>query len=143
MNAEFPPAKSRTRKAISRREFARQAALITATAAAALGRAPILPLENASAAQAPPQQAKPLKLSARSQAEADARFQAILASRGDRLNEAQRTDLRRLSNELQEPLEKLRAFSLSNGDPPATVLKPLVEREKAPAVTPVARKEKG
>jgi hypothetical protein len=143
MDVESRPAKSRTRKAISRREFARQVAMMTATAAAALGGTPVLDLQNARAAQGPTQQAKSPALSARGQAEADARFQAILASCGDRLNEVQKADLRRLSNELQDSLERLRAYSLSNGDAPATVLKPLVEREKSPAAAPAARKAKG
>jgi len=142
MDAQSLPAKSRTRKPISRREFARQAALMAATTAAALGSDSLLPLENASAAQVPPQQTKPSVLSARSQAEADARFQAIRASCGDRLSEGQLADLRHQNSELQESLEKLRAFSLSNGDSPATVFKPLVEREKAPAAAPLAGKEK-
>src|ERR1700747_1208341 len=130
-----------TDKSCSRREFARRAALGAATAAVLPLRG-ILPATAASA----PQPAQALtqtspqnppgapKLSPQSQAEADFRFQAILSQYPDRFSEAQKTDLRRLCVLLQPPLDRIRAYSISNGDLPALYLKPVVDRDKKPAV---------
>jgi hypothetical protein len=131
-----------TDKSCSRREFARRAALGAATAA-------VLPLQGilpATAASAP-QPAQALtqtspqnptgapKLSPQSQAEADFRFQAILSQYPDRFSEAQKTDLRRLCVLLQPPLDRIRAYAISNGDLPALYLKPLVDRDRKPATS--------
>jgi hypothetical protein len=75
------------------------------------------------------------KLSPPSQAEADFRFQAILNQYPDRFSEAQKTDLRRLCVLLQPPLDRIRAYGISNGDLPALYLKPLVDRDKKPAAS--------
>jgi hypothetical protein len=74
------------------------------------------------------------KLSAEGQAEAEARVQAIFGQYGSRFSEAQKADIRRLCFLAQTPLDRLRAYSLTNGDGPALYLKPLVEREKKPAM---------
>ncbi len=113
----------------SRREFARRAAIVSA--------ATIVPT---SALAVPPPSAVPPttqtldspSLSAEGKAEAEARYQAILAAYGARFSETQKADLRRLSYEAQEPLDRLRAYSIANGDGPALYLKPLMEREKKP-----------
>jgi len=131
-----------TDKPCSRREFARRAALGAATAAV-LPLREILPATAASApqpAQAPTQTSpqNPTgapKLSPQSQAEADFRFQAILSQYPDRFSEAQKTDLRRLCVLLQPPLDRIRAYAISNGDLPALYLKPLVDRDKKPATS--------
>jgi hypothetical protein len=131
-----------TDKPFSRREFARRAALGAATAAV-LPLREIVPDAGASApqpAQAPAQisaqnPAGAPKLSPQSQAEADFRFQAILNQYPDRFSEAQKTDLRRLCVLLQPPLDRIRAYGISNGDLPALYLKPLVERDKKPAAS--------
>jgi len=122
-----------TRKdsAISRREFARRAAYVSAAASltpvSLLHSGPeALPSPVAQSANAP-------KLSPESQAEVDSRIQAILAQYGSRLSEAQKTDIRRLATEAQPPLDRLRAFATENGDGPGLYLKPLIEREKKPA----------
>ena len=128
-----------TEKPFSRREFARRAALGAATAA-------VLPLRelvpHAAASEPPsaqaPAQTSPQnpagapKLSPQSQAEADFRFQAILSHYPDRFSETQKTDLRRLCVLLQPPLDRIRAYPISNGDLPALYLKPLVDRDKKP-----------
>ena len=62
------------------------------------------------------------KLSAEAQAEVEAKTAEILRRYGERLNEAQKTDIRRLVREAQEPLETLRKYPLANSDEPATVL---------------------
>lgn len=127
---------------ISRREFARRAAL--ASAAASL--APSALLSASTAGQDAPPAADLPKLSPEGQAEADARYQSILAEYGSRFSEAQKADLRRLCIAAQPPLDRLRAYAIQNGDSPALYLKPLVEREKKPvpaAAKPPASGKKG
>ena len=142
-------------KGISRREFARRAALASAAAtiapAALSGGVAGETEETASrftnrnvnygvapeaaervAGGAGQQPANTPKLSAESQAEAEARYQAILGQYGKRFSEEQKADLRRLCFVAQPPLDRLRAYALVNGDAPALYLKPLVEREKNP-----------
>lgn len=112
---------------ISRREFARRAAL--ASAAATIAPANVLSSEaatNLSAVQQPPE---PAKLSPEAHAEVEARIQAILGPYGNRFSKEQKADIRRLCAQAQQPLERLRAYPLENGDAPALYLKPLVERE--------------
>jgi hypothetical protein len=137
---------------ITRREFARRAALASAVASmvpstALTAPAPPLnehanvaaadpggrfsaPFSNISAAaQQPPDTPK---LSPESHAEAEARFQTISSQYGGRFNDAQKTDIRRLCFLAQPPLDRLRAYALENGDNSALYFKPLVEREKNP-----------
>lgn len=113
---------------MSRREFARRAALASA--------ATLVPASGASLAAnaAPPSwppQDQP-QLSAESQAEAEARYQSILAAYNSRFNDDQKKELRRLSFAAQPSLDRLRAYPVDNADAPALYLKPLVEREKKP-----------
>src|SRR5438270_8731580 len=135
---------------ISRREFARRAALASAVAAvapAAMATPEAAPNEHSpvvhvdgerrfsdtSRTVAPDQQPVDLpKLSPESHAEVEARVQTILSQYGGRFNDAQKADLRRLCHLAQPPLDRLRAYALENGDAPALYLKPLVEREKNP-----------
>jgi hypothetical protein len=77
-------------------------------------------------------------LSAESQAEAEARYQQILSQYGSRFSAEEKASLREMNLVTQESLEKVRAFSLENGDAPALYLKPLVEREKKPVQPPAA-----
>src|SRR6201998_1502484 len=129
-----------TTKPFSRREFARRAALGGA-AAAVLPLREIVPDAGASAPRPAPAQTSSQnptgapKLSPQSQAEADFRFQAILSQYPDRFSEAQKTDLRRLCVLLQPPLDRIRAYAISNGDLPALYLKPLVDRDRKPATS--------
>jgi hypothetical protein len=123
--------------AISRREFARRAAFVSAVASLA----PSDLLQSESAADAPAQQpANAPKLSPESQAEVQSRIQAIFAQYGTRLSDAQKADIRRLATEAQPPLDRLRAFATDNGDGPALYLKPLMEREKKSLPRPAAPK---
>ncbi|MGA2718629.1 MAG: hypothetical protein ABSF78_06645 [Candidatus Acidiferrales bacterium] len=112
---------------ISRRDFARSAALVAASAACLPSEVLARPLtatpaatETTSGAPAAQQQAK---LSPESQAEAEEKIQAILRTRGERLSEAQKAEIRRLVTEGQAPLEKMREFPLDNGDQPGNVLR--------------------
>ena len=130
-----------TRKdsAISRREFARRAAFVSA--AASLTPANLLaggPPEKPLLTQQP---ANDLKLSPESQIENEARIQSILAQYGARLTDEQKADLRRLSTEAQASLERLRSFHVENSDGPALYLKPLVEREKKPVAARAAPRQ--
>jgi hypothetical protein len=134
---------------ISRREFARRAALASAVAAVAPAAisSPAAPLNedaNVAAADlggrlsapsgktAPEQQPADPKLSPESRAEVEARIQTIFSQYGTRFSDAQKSDLRRLCALAQPPLDRLRAYALDNADAPALYLKPLVEREKNP-----------
>jgi len=72
------------------------------------------------------------KLAPESQAEADARFQLILAQYGSRFSDEQKADLRRLCSVAQSALDHLRAYKVENSDGPGLYLKPLFEREKKP-----------
>lgn len=123
---------------ISRREFARRAAM--ASAAASLAPVEVLTAESAVASPELQQNPDMPKLTPEGQAEVEARIHAILSQYGSRFSEAQKTDIRRLCALAQPPLDRLRAYSLDNGDGPALYLKPLVEREKKPASPPSAAK---
>ena len=122
--------KNKNERTLSRREFAQRAAMLSATASLVpaevmLPKAPAVP-----AAQTPQ---TTTKLTAAGQAEADARYQQILNLYSERLDDAQRANIKRMCDELQPSLERIRSFNLENGDAPALYLKPLVEREKKPA----------
>jgi len=106
-------------RGISRREFARRAAV----AAAGISAAPLGVFTGAVGSPAPAQQPPAEKLSAAGQAEAAAKTQYLLATYGARLTDAQQKDLRRLIKEGVAPLEELRKYALSNGIQPATVLR--------------------
>ncbi len=125
---------------ISRREFARRAAL--ASAVGALLPVNALPVPTPQEAAASPQApAEAPKLSPQGQAEAEARYEAIVREYAGRFTEEQKQDLRRLCYAAQPGFDRLRAYTIQNGDSPALYLKPLVEREKKPAaVVPPQRK---
>jgi hypothetical protein len=124
--------------AISRREFARRAAFVSA--AAALTPANLLSAESVASPVPLPRSSNAPKLSPESQAEVESRMQGILAVYGSRLSDAQKTDIRRLVTEGQPALDRLRAHATENGDGPGLYLKPLVEREKKPMPMPVVAK---
>jgi hypothetical protein len=121
---------------ISRRQFARRAALLSASAS-------IVPAASvfADPLQLPPAQ-QPAEthpnLSPESQAEAEARYQQTLSQFGSRLSAEEKVSLREMNLVTQASLDRVRAFSLENGDAPALYLKPLVEREKKPVQLPAA-----
>jgi hypothetical protein len=139
-----------SRAAISRREFARRAALASAVAsiapcaAVAAHGAAAAPSVVQSVTQDPPPPVPPAvlvpqnppangpRLSAESQSEADARFQAILVIYGSRFSNEQKNDLHRLCAVVQPSLDHIRAYKIENGDGPALYLKPQYEREKKP-----------
>lgn len=124
--------------AISRREFARRAAFVSA--AATLTPSSLLSAESIATPLPEQQPANAPKLSPEGQAEVDSRIQSIFAQYGSKLSDAQKTDIRRLAAEAQPSLDRLRAFATENGDGPALYLKPLMEREKKPVPMPAIPK---
>ena len=119
---------------ISRRQFARRAALLSATASIAPAASVFADtLQTAPTQQIP---AAHPNLSPESQTEAEARYQQILSQYGGRFSAEEKASLREMNLVTQASLDKVRAFSLENGDGPALYLKPLVEREKKPVHPP-------
>jgi hypothetical protein len=109
---------------LSRRDFAKTSALAAAAAA-------LLPGARLEAQQAPPPPpADGPKLSPASAAEAEARYQMILARRGSRLTPAQKADVRKSVMGLQSAIDQMRAFTLENSDEPALQLVPRPPRGK-------------
>jgi len=109
---------------LSRREFARRAAL-AATAAVVT---PVLVEGQESSASKPTATGdKPAPASAglspQLQQEGELKFQWIMQRYGDRLSAAEKEDIHRLVMEGQKPLTPLYAFPIDNGDDPALVLK--------------------
>ncbi len=123
---------------ISRREFARRAAI-----ASAASLVPASAFIRPEAEPLPQQPAKLPQLSQESQAEVEARLQTILNLYGSRFSDAQKADLRRLCILAQPPLDRLRAYGVQNGDGPGLYLKPLIERERKPAPMPGSSKAPG
>jgi hypothetical protein len=70
------------------------------------------------------------KLSASAQAEVEMKVASIFRKYGDRLNDEQKADIRRIMAESQEGLEKMRAFKLENGDQPADTFRAYRKEEK-------------
>ncbi len=123
---------------ISRREFARRAAFLSA--AASLSPADLLTEKSPDTAKPLSQTPSGPKLSAESQTEMESRLQAVFAQYGSRLNDAQKADLHRLAVEGQAALDRLRAYPTDNNDGPALYLKPLIEREKKASRVPASAK---
>ncbi len=118
---------------ISRRQFARRAALLSATASIAPAASVLANALPTPALQAP--DAHP-HLSAESQTEAEARYQQILTQYGSRFSADDKATIQQTNLTMQTSLDKIRAYPLDNGDNPALYLKPLVERQKKKPVTP-------
>ncbi len=112
----------------SRRAFAQRAALLSASAT--IVPAELFASRSTSAdslAQIPDNIPK---LSPEGQVEAGARYQLAISRYGGRLTEEEKNSLKVACEQAQPGLERLRTFSLQNGDVPALYLKPLVERDK-------------
>lgn len=119
--------KSKNERMLSRREFAQRAAVLSATASLVPSEV-IVSKPQATPLSGAPQGAP--KLTDAGQTEADSRYQQILSLFGERLDDAQKANIKRTCAELQPSLERIRSFKLENGDASALYLKPLVEREK-------------
>jgi len=112
---------------LSRREFARRAALLSATSFVSPAARLDLPSDIVGDYQV---DAGGPKLSPEGQAEANARYQQVLSLYGDRLNDEQKPRVKKMCAELQKALDHIRSYELQNGNAPALYLKPLYEREK-------------
>ena len=103
---------------ISRREFAKAAALTTA---AVLVTGELIAQQEKPTTEAKPSEGP--KLSEASRAEADLAYETVMRKYGSRFSEEQKKEIKRLIDAQQSGLDKLRAFAVTNGDQPATVLK--------------------
>ena len=107
---------------ISRRQFGRNAAI-----AAAMFTAPgLLATTSAETKAARSQEKKPEPLEGltpEQTAEVDARLANILRKYGNRFDDDQKNRLRQILAQNERMMAPLRAFSLQNGDPPASVLR--------------------
>jgi len=103
--------KSGTR--LSRRDFARVAAVTAATAA--------LPVTNKAAGEPQPAEILESNQAAQLPPSAEAHYQAILAKYGKRLSDEQKTELKRLITQAQKTSEALGAFPLENSNEPAMI----------------------
>lgn len=70
------------------------------------------------------------KLSPSSRAEVEMKVNSIFRKYGERLNDEQKADIRKVMAETQSGLEKMRAFPLENGDLPATIFRVYQGSEK-------------
>jgi hypothetical protein len=126
---------SKDGQVISRRQFARRAALLSASVTVVPAEA-FLPATSSALTQQSSTQ-----LSPESQLEADSRYQQVLSLYGNRLDDTQKANIKKMCTDLQPMLERIRKFDLQNGNSPALYLKPLVEREKkSPPATPTSKK---
>ena len=140
---------------LGRRQFALGAAAAATTALISKGKA--LPMDALAQAASGPSASLELqspeaktkaamaKLSPAAQAEVEMKVASIFRKYGDRLNDEQKADIRRVMAESQEGLEKMRAFKLENGDQPADAFRALRSEEKPAASNAVkaeSRKEK-
>src|SRR6516165_11559652 len=121
--------KKRIGAILSRREFAQRAALLSATSV--VSPAPMLDLPSDVGSDYQVDAGGP-KLSPEGQAEASARYQQVLSLYGERLNDEQKTRVKKMCAELQPALDHIRSYQLENGNAPALYLKPLYERDKKP-----------
>lgn len=133
--------RSKKRSVISRREFARGAAFVSA--AASLSPTDLLTSKSSVTAKLPVQTPLGPKLSPESQTEMESRLQAVFAQYGSRLSDAQKSDLQRLAVEGQAALDRLRGYPTDNSDGTALYLKPLIEREKKTSPLPASSKPAG
>ena len=71
------------------------------------------------------------KLSPSAQAEVEMKVASIFRKYGDRLNDEQKADIRRIMAESQDGLEKMRTFKLENSDQPADAFRAYRKEEKS------------
>ncbi len=123
---------------ISRRSFGRRAATVAALSLSPgtlLGTArdprPELAAGTGSQSQTKAEDNSKLGITPGQAADVEAKLANIIRKFGSRLSGAQREHLRRILSYNERMLAGVRAFSLQNGDPPASVLKVSFARETA------------
>jgi len=104
---------------LSRRAFAKAAALTTAAALVPVN----LVAEQQTPSAAPKESPAPpaSRLSPESQAEADLAYETLMRKYESRFTDEQKAEIRRLVVQQQSSLDKLRATTVQNSDEPATV----------------------
>ena len=110
-----------SKQELSRRDFARTAALAAATAAIVPSDL-LAQQQKTEPKQPPPKPEEKPKLSPELQQEAEARMENLLRKYGARLSDEQKAEVRKNITEGMQGVAKLRAFPLDNADEPATVL---------------------
>jgi hypothetical protein len=105
------PEHSKSGARLSRRDFARVAAVTAMTVAS--------PLTGKVAAEPPVTDLLVSSQAAQLAPPADAQLRAILAKHGMRLSDEQKTELKRLLAQAQKTSDALRAFPLENSNEPA------------------------
>jgi hypothetical protein len=105
----------------SRRDFARSAAAAVATARFA--PAQLLAAGTTRDLSFPEQEQQQGELPPKIKAQVEDKLARIFAQWGDRLNDSQRARLRTVVTRHVQMLEAVRAISVTNADPPASVLK--------------------
>jgi hypothetical protein len=111
--------RSNKKSLLSRREFARDVAVI-ATVAAIAPSSVVAQTEKSATPLKPLPEEEGLSVQAKAEAEMNNR--ALLEKYSDRLDDAQKKDVRRLLMQQQKSIETLRGFALVNADEPALVL---------------------
>jgi hypothetical protein len=123
---------------ISRRRFGQEVVL-----AGALSLSTVKPLLGAPTSEAAGlSNPDSLGLQPEQGQEVEAKLSNIIRKYGDRLSFAQREHLRRILAYNEKLLASIRAFSVQNGDPPASVLRISFSGEGARADSPRAVKNK-
>ena len=118
---------------VTRRQFGKQAALASLSAALAVTPA-------AAQTDAPPPSEKETNASG----DIEARYQQVIRRYGDRLSEEQRKRVRKILAYNEKLLAPIRSFPLDNGQPAATVLKFYEDAEAIPrASAGVSRRPSG
>jgi predicted Zn-dependent protease len=102
---------SKDKPAISRRQFARAASVVAASA--------VLPWSANASAEAPPDPTAVQESSSQPSPAAEAQYQIIMAKYGGRLSDDQKREVRRLTAQLEKSSQTVRSFPLDNSDEPA------------------------
>jgi hypothetical protein len=108
----MPPKPSHHSPGVTRRQFGKQAAFASLSAALAV---------TPSAGQT--DAAPPSKKETNASGDIEARYQQVVRRYGDRLSEEQRRRVRKILAYNEKLLAQIRSFPLDNGQPAATVLK--------------------
>jgi hypothetical protein len=105
---------------VSRREFARRVATVTAATAAALA----VPdgVRAQTSAPAPPSPPQTPSIPPEVSAEVDAKFNEVMRLHGSKFTPQHKDEIRRQLISQVQGVQKLRAYVLDNADAPATVL---------------------
>lgn len=110
-----------SKRNLSRREFARNLALVTATAAAMPAGSALGEERTTSPAAGSTQQAAGSSLTP----EGEAQYQIILSKYGSRLSEEQKADVKRLVGAAVQTGKTMETFKLENWNEPAPIFKVL------------------